>query len=153
MPEGSSLTIQTLHGIPLYNADDEMNSGFPPAVIALQKAIVEADALLIATPEYNNSIPGVLKNAVDWVSRPSADYKRVFAGKKVAIIGASPGGFGTILSQNTWLSVFRSFGSDLWFGGRLMVSRAASVFDRDGNMTDERTKDSLQKFLADFVES
>ena len=72
MPAGSSLTLQTLHGIPLYNADEEEASGFPPAVLALQKAIYEADALLIATPEYNNSIPGVLKNAIDWVSRPSA---------------------------------------------------------------------------------
>ena len=69
--------------------------------------IVDSDALLIATPEYNNSIPGVLKNGIDWLSRPPADIARVFAQRHVAVIGASPGGFGTILAQNAWLRVLR----------------------------------------------
>ena len=151
IPAGSSLTLQTLHGIPLYNAEEEEASGFPPAVLALQKAIYEADALLIATPEYNNSIPGVLKNAIDWVSRPSALYSSIFTGKKVALIGASPGGFGTILSQNAWLPVLRYFGADVWFGGRLLVSRAAEVFDENGALLDTRIEKTLQKFLTDFI--
>jgi hypothetical protein len=78
----------------------------PERVSALKEAIVAADGLLLATPEYNNSMPGVFKNAVDWLSRPPADIGRVFGGKPVAVLGASPGGFGTILSQNAWLPRF-----------------------------------------------
>jgi NAD(P)H-dependent FMN reductase len=85
--------------------------------------------LLLVTPEYNNSIQGVAKNAIVWLSRPASDIARVFGGKPVAIAGASPGGFGTILSQNAWLPVFRTLGADLWPGGRLLVSRAGSVID------------------------
>jgi len=83
-----------------------------------QAAIAAADGLLLVTPEYNNSIPGVFKNAIDWLSRPPADISRVFGGKPVAIIGASPGGFGTILSQEAWLPVLRTLGTKPWFGGR-----------------------------------
>lgn len=84
----------------------------PEPVKALKEAIVAADGLLLATPEYNNSIPGVFKNAIDWLSRPPADIKRVFGGMPVALTGASPGGFGTILSQNAWLPVFRTLGAE-----------------------------------------
>jgi len=75
----------------------------------------------------------------------------VFAGKPVAIIGASPGGFGTILSQNAWLPVMRTLGAQLWSGGRLMVSRAGSVFDADGNIADGRTDGALRGYLEGFV--
>jgi len=76
-------------------------------VTDLKEAIAASDGLLLATPEYNNSIPGVFKNAIDWLSRPPADIKRVFGGKPLAILGASPGGFGTVLSQSAWLPVLR----------------------------------------------
>ena len=92
MPQGATLTVGTIHGIPLYDADIEAADGIPGPVTALKDAIAAADGLLLATPEYNNSIPGVLKNAIDWLSRPPADIKRVFAGRPVALIGASPGG-------------------------------------------------------------
>src|SRR5205807_756452 len=82
--------------------------GIPAAVSQLKEAIVAADAVLLATPEYNNSLPGVLKNAIDWLSRPSSDIKRVFGGKPFATMGASAGGFGTILSQTAWLPVLRT---------------------------------------------
>ena len=108
--------------------------------------------MLISTPEYNNSIPGVLKNAVDWLSRPVSDIKTVFGGKPVALMGASPGGFGTVSSQTAWLPVLRTLGTKPWFGGRLMVSRAQTVFDADGKMTDETSKKQLQQFLNGFVE-
>ena len=100
MPENAELIVETIRGIPLYDADVEVNEGIPPRVAELKDAVAAADGLLLVTPEYNNSIPGVFKNAIDWLSRPDSDIKRVFGGKPVAVIGASPGGFGTILSQN-----------------------------------------------------
>ena len=88
---------RTLHGIPLYDGDVEAAEGIPAAVAALKEEIVAADGLLLVTPEYNNGIPGVFKNAIDWLSRPAADIGRVFGGRPVAVIGASPGQFGTML--------------------------------------------------------
>jgi len=151
MPDGSKLVIGEIKNIPLYDGDLEAASGVPDAVGALKDAIAAADGLLIATPEYNNSMPGVLKNAIDWLSRPPTDIKRVFSGKPVAVMGASPGGFGTILSQNAWLPVLRTLGMQPWFGGRLMVSRAQSVFDDSGVITDQAILQQLGKFAEGFV--
>jgi NAD(P)H-dependent FMN reductase len=107
--------------------------------------------LLLATPEYNNSIPGVFKNAIDWLSRPPADIQRIFGGKLVAVIGASPGNFGTVLSQNAWLPVLRTLGAELWSEGRLLVPRAHGVFDEAGTLTDTAVKERLGDFLRRFV--
>jgi NAD(P)H-dependent FMN reductase len=153
MPPGATLQVATLRGIPLYDGDVEASEGIPPAVVALKQQIVESDGVLLATPEYNNSMPGVLKNAVDWLSRPPADIGRVFGNRPIAVIGASPGGFGTILAQNAWLTVLRTLGMQPWFGGRLMVSRAGQVFDAAGAMADEKVKAQLQAFLQGFVAS
>jgi chromate reductase len=152
MPEGATLQIETIDGIPLYNADVESASGIPQRAAELKKAIADADGLIIATPEYNNSMPGVAKNAIDWLTRPPADIKAVFGGKPVAIMGASPGGFGTILSQSAWLPVLRTLGTRPWFGGRLLVSRASTVFDANGALTDDAVKKQLEQFLRGFVE-
>lgn len=151
VPAGSQLDIASIAGFPLYNGDDETASGVPAAVSRLKDAIAAADALLIATPEYNNSIPGVAKNAIDWLSRPPPDIPRVFGGKPVALIGASPGGFGTILSQNAWLPVLRTLGACLWTGGRLMVSRANQVFDGSGSIVDPKIEEALRRFVEGFV--
>jgi NAD(P)H-dependent FMN reductase len=151
VPEGSRLDIASIADFPLYNGDDETATGVPASVERLKDAIAAADGLLIATPEYNNSIPGVAKNAIDWLSRPAPDIPRVFGGKCVALIGASPGGFGTILSQNAWLPVLRTLGAELWTGGRLMVSRAGQVFDASGAIVDPKIEDALRKFVGDFV--
>ena len=102
MPVGATLEIAPIDAIPLYNGDEEEH-GVPAPVAALKQAIAAADGLLLVTPEYNNSIPGVFKNAIDWASRPPSDIPRVFRGKPVAVLGASPGGFGTVLAQNGWL--------------------------------------------------
>jgi NAD(P)H-dependent FMN reductase len=151
MPAGAELRIESIAQIPLYNGDVEAEQGIPAPVARLKDAIAAADGLLLVTPEYNNSLPGVAKNAIDWLSRPPQDVPRVFRGKPVALAGASPGGFGTILSQNAWLPVFRTLGADFWSGGRLLVSRAGSVFDAQGNLIDPAVAESLKKFLDGFV--
>ena len=151
MPSDSELRIESIAGIPLYDGDDEAAHGVPDLVSRLKDAITAADGLLLVTPEYNNGIPGVAKNAIDWLSRPVRDIARVFGGKPVAIAGASPGGFGTILSQNAWLPVFRTLGADLWSGGRLLVSRAGHVIDANGEITDAATRDNIRKFMECFV--
>jgi chromate reductase, NAD(P)H dehydrogenase (quinone) len=119
-------------------------------VSELKEAITAANGLLLVTPEYNNSIPGVFKNAIDWLSRPPTDIQRVFGGKPVALIGASPGGFGTILSQNAWLPVPRTLGAELWPEGRLLVSRAQGVFDESGTLTDAEVQ---QRYLPSAIVS
>jgi len=151
MPPAAELAIGTLRGVPLYDADVEASEGIPAAVVALKESLAGADGLLLATPEYNNSIPGVTKNAIDWMSRPASDIARVFRGKPVALMGASPGGFGTILGQNAWLPVFRTLGAQLWSEGRLLVSRASTVFANDGTLSDPKVRQALQGFLADYV--
>jgi chromate reductase len=151
VPAGSTLDVRTLHGIPLYDGDAEAEHGVPPAVATLKEAIVGADGVILATPEYNNSIPGVFKNGIDWLSRPPADIKRVFSGRPVALMGATPGALGTVLSQNAWLSVLRTLGMNLWTVGRLRVPGAGKVFDADGTMIDDAIKQQLRDFVAGFV--
>jgi NAD(P)H-dependent FMN reductase len=151
MPESATLGIESIADIPLYNGDDEAAHGLPGPVARLKEAIAAADGLLFVTPEYNHGIPGVAKNAIDWLSRPAGDIPRVFGGKRVAMIGASPGGFGTILSQNAWLPVWKTLGADLWSGGRLLVSRAGTVFDSNGTLVDTTVRENLAKFLTGFV--
>ena len=152
MPDGVPLETATIHGIPLYDGDLEAAQGIPQAVDSLKKRITEADGLLLVTPEYNNGIPGPVKNAIDWLSRPPADIAKVFSDRPFGVIGASPGGFGTILAQNSWLPVLRTLGTSAWFGGRLQVSRAGNVFNADGDLTDEAIRTQLRKYLAGFVD-
>src|SRR4051812_37620904 len=96
-------------------------------------------------------MPGVMKTAVDWLTRPASDIARVWGGKPIGLLGASPGGFGTILSQNAWLPVFRTLGARLWSEGRLMVPRAHTVFAADGSLTDPKLRASLTAFLDGFA--
>jgi chromate reductase len=152
MPQGAELEAATLHGIPLYDGDAEAAQGIPAAVQALKAKIIEAQGLLLVTPEYNNSIPGVFKNAIDWLSRPSSDIAKVFGDRPVGVIGASPGGFGTILAQNAWLAVLRTLGTRPFFGGRLQVSRAGNVFNEAGELTDDAIRSLLRKYLSGFVD-
>ena len=151
MPEGGRMQIGSIREVPLYDADLEADAGLPEAVGILQDQLARADGLLMVTPEYNNGVPGVFKNAIDWMSRGPG--LKLFVGKPVAIIGASPGGFGTILSQAHWLPILRTLRMKPWLEGRLMVSRAGDLFDADGRLTDEKTRDRLGKYIADFVES
>lgn len=150
-PEGVTFREATIAGIPLYNADEE-RSGVPEPVSELRAAIANADGVILFTPEYNNAMPGVFKNAIDWASSSGSGGTKVFAGKIFALAGASPGPFGTLLSQNAWLPVFRTLGSDLWAGKRLMLPTAAAAFDADGQMVDEEAKARLATFVAAFVD-
>ncbi len=150
MPQDATLEVANIRGIPLYDGDVEAQ-GIPPAVSQLKEAVVKAAGVLLVTPEYNNSIPGVFKNTIDWLSRPNSDARRVFGGKPFAVMGASPGGFGTILSQAAWLPVLRTLGTQYWTGGRLQVSRAGVVFDDAGNLRDPAIEEQLKQFLSGYV--
>jgi len=155
MPDGVSLDVATISGIPLYNADVEAEEGIPAPVREPKDRIAAADGLLIVTPEYNNAMPGVLKNALDWLSRPPADIARVFRSLPTGVIGATPGMGGTILSQASWLPVLRVLGVLPWFEGRVIISGAGKVFDEEGRIVDAGTLDRLRIYaegLAAFVE-
>lgn len=150
-PAGTTITQGSIRDVPLYDADLEAGAGIPQAVQTLQAQLRDADGLLMVTPEYNNGIPGVFKNAIDWMSR--GDGLALFRGKPVAVIGASPGGFGTTLAQNDWLPVLRTLGTIPWFEGRMLVSRAGALFDDRGNLTDDKTRELLARFVQGFAAS
>lgn len=150
-PAGTRVAIESIAGIPLYDGDLEREQGIPEAVTRLKDRIASARGLIIVTPEYNNSMPGVLKNAIDWLSRPPGDIPRVFGDKPVAIMGATPGGAGTRLSQVAWLPVLRTLGTRAWFGKQLYVASAGTVFDAEGRLVDEKIAEHLSRFMAGFA--
>lgn len=152
VPQDCELRMESIRDIPLYDGDVEAQQGVPAAAARLKDLIAAADGLFLATPEYNNSVPGVAKNAIDWLTRPPSDIPRVFRGKPIAIAGASPGGFGTILSQNAWLPVFRTLQAEVWTGGRVLVSRVSSLVDANGDIVDAPTLDNIRKFVQGFVD-
>jgi NAD(P)H-dependent FMN reductase len=145
---GIAIEIATLDGVPLYNGDEETATGIPAAVQALKARVIAADGVLIATPEYNSGVPGVLKNGLDWLSRPHTDIAKVFGGRPLAVFGATPSGYGTALSQNAWLSSFKHLGVDLFSGGRVTVSKVHELLDDKGEISDTVTL----KHVADFVQ-
>lgn len=146
-PAGLAIERFDLAPIPLYNED--VNAvGLPAPVAALRQAIAQADGLLIATPEYNYSIPGVLKNAIDWVSRPPA---QPLAGKPIALMGASAGQFGTARAQYHLRQVFVLLNGLVMNQPELMIGPASGEFAADGTLKDPATNDRLAKFLAAFT--
>jgi NAD(P)H-dependent FMN reductase len=150
-PSGLSIATYSIRDVPLYDGDVEA-AGIPEPVQFLKDRLAEADGLLLVTPEYNNSIPGVMKNAIDWMSRPAKDIPRVFGGKPVAIMGATPGRGATILAQNAWLPVLRTLGTQPWFGPRVQIPGAAKVFDAPGHLIDEEIRAIVKRFLDGFAE-
>jgi NAD(P)H-dependent FMN reductase len=150
MPAGSTLEVASITGIPLYNGDDEAASGVPPEAAALKEAVAGADGVILVTPEYNNGIPGVFKNAIDWMSRPSAEIPRVFRGRPFALMGASPGPHGTLLAQTAWLPILRTLGARV-HEVRLLAAHAHDSFDATGALKDDALKSRLTRFLAEFV--
>jgi chromate reductase len=151
-PPELRIEVASIREFPLYDADLDAERGVPEPVRALKDRIAAADGLLIVTPEYNNSLPGVLKNAIDWLSRPSADIPRVFGGKQVALMGASAGLGGTVLAQAAWLPVFRALGAVVWPGPGVYVRQAGKAFDAEGRIVDEHIRAAVVRHLAVFAQ-
>jgi NAD(P)H-dependent FMN reductase len=150
-PAGATLEIASIRGIPLYDGDVEDATGIPEVVKELKDRIAAAGGLLLVTPEYNSSIPGVFKNAIDWLTRPASDIARVFNNRPVGLIGATPGRGGTIMAQAAWLPVLRTLGTKPWFGPRVTVSGARRVFDESGQLIDDEVRSQLRNFMTGFV--
>lgn len=151
VPAGCTLEIASIKDIPLYDGDLESQNGIPAPVAALKDRVAAADGLLLATPEYNHSIPGVFKNAIDWMTRPASDIARVFGERPVGLIGATPGGMGTTFSQTAWLPILRTLGTRPFFGKTLYVSGAAKVFDAEGRLTDAALRERLRVYMEQFA--
>ncbi|MDB5855991.1 MAG: NAD(P)H-dependent oxidoreductase [Herminiimonas sp.] len=147
LPEGVTMEIFDLSSIPMYN-DDVREQGYPAAVQTLREKIATADAVLIATPEYNYSVPGMLKNAIDWASRPPS---QPFDGKPIGIIGASPGVLGTARAQYHLRQMFVFMNGMVLNRPEVMIGAANTKFDANGKLTDAVTRDFLQKFLVSLA--
>jgi chromate reductase len=148
VPSGATMETFDLLGIPPFNEDDEDN--VPQKVQDFKTAIRRADAILISTPEYNYSIAGVLKNAIDWASRPYGDS--AWIGKPAAIIGASVGRMGSARAQYHLRQVFVYLQMEAINYPEVMVSNASETFDKDGNLTHKSSRESLQELLAALVD-
>lgn len=147
-PEGATVEVFELDGLPAFNQDEDQN---PPAqVVELKKRIREADAILFVTPEYNYSIPGVLKNAIDWASRPYGDS--AWNGKPAAIMGASVGAIATARAQYHLRQMMVFLNMFPINQPEVMIGNAGEKFDQDGNLTDEKTKDYIRQLLQNLVE-
>lgn len=148
VPDGAALDIFELDGIPGFNQDEENSP--PPQVVKLKEAIRAADAILFVTPEYNYSIPGVLKNAIDWASRPYGDS--AWNGKPAAIMGASIGSIATARAQYHLRQIAVFLNLHLLNQPEVMIGNASERFDEEGNLKDQGTKDRISKLLVSLVE-
>lgn len=148
VPEGAEIEIFELDGIPGFNQDDDQNP--PEKVTELKRKIREADAVLFVTPEYNYSIPGVLKNAIDWASRPYGDS--AWNGKPAAIMGASVGAIATARAQYHLRQVMVFLNMFPLNQPEVMIGNCADKFDAEGNLTDEKTKKYIGKLLQNLVD-
>lgn len=143
LPDNVALEIVNLLGIPVFNQDDEMTP--PAAVLEFKEKIMAADAILFATPEYNYSLPGGLKNAIDWGSRPYG--KSVWQGKTAAIMGVSIGNFGTARAQYDLRKILVALDMPVVVQPEVMIGNAAQRFDQNGILTDERSRELIRKLL------
>lgn len=150
-PEGVEITIGSIRDVPLYDGDREEAGGLPESVRRLQAQLAASDGLLLVSPEYNSAVPGVLKNALDWMSR--GDGFGAFNGKPVAVAGASPGRFGTAFAQDHWLPMLRALKTRPWLQGRLIVAGAEDLFDDAGTLTDDKTCRQVARFVEGFAAS
>lgn len=142
-PEGMRIEIAEIRDLPLFNQDDE--AAFPAAAQALKDKIEAADGIIIATPEYNRSIPGVLNNAIDWASRPWG--KNSFAGKPVLTMGVSVGRIGTAVAQSHLRHILLYLDANVIGQPELYLGPAQELFDESGTLTHDSTKELLKKAL------
>ncbi len=149
VPDGTRVEIFGLADVPLYNADIDKD-GKPQPVQALQQSIAASDALLFATPEYNYSIPGVLKNAIDWASRPA--FQSVLAHKPAAIISASPSPLGGVRAHAHLREVLAGTLTPVFLAPAYVLGSAPNAFDDEGRLVDETAERRLRRYLADFVD-
>ena len=147
LPAGLTLELAELHGIPLYDGDLEAQ-GLPAAVHTFREAIRAADGVLIASPEYNSGVPGMLKNAMDWASRGK---DQPFAGKPVVLVSASPGGFGGVRAQLAWMPTLAVLGARSMHTPSFSLSNAGKAFAPDGTLADERTREQWRALLDAFA--
>jgi chromate reductase len=149
LPSGMELEVyEDLKAIPPYDADDE--AFVDASVTALREAVADADAVLVATPEYNASIPGVLKNALDWVSRPHAT--NALRGKPAAVVGASTGMFGGVWAQAETRKILQTIGARV-VDRELPVSEADERFDADGRLEDPELRELYAEILGELTEA
>jgi chromate reductase len=148
VPECAVLSLIDLHGIPVFNQGGEKAP--PAAVVEFRRRILAADAILFATPEYNYSVPGVLKNAIDWASRPYGES--VWLGRPAAVMGASVGGLGTARAQLHLRQILVALDMPVVNEPEVMIGNAAQRFDADGRLTDEPTRQFIQKLLGALVQ-
>ena len=146
-PEGAHLELIELHGIPVFNQDEEMAP--PPIVLEFKRRILAADAIFFATPEYNYSLPGGLKNAIDWASRPYGES--VWNGKPAAIMGASVGSLGTARAQYHLRQILVTLDMPVVNQPEVMIANAALRFEQGGRLNDEPTRKIIQKLLRALV--
>jgi len=144
LPDGAELELIDLHGIPMFNQDDELS--MPPVVLEFKRLILAADAILFATPEYNYSISGALKNAIDWASRPYG--KSAWSGKPAAIMGASSGSLGTARAQYHLRQILVAQDMPVVNQPEVMIGNAAQRFDDKGQLGDEPTRKLIRALLA-----
>jgi chromate reductase len=145
-PAGIAVKTFELRPVPLYDGDLE-EAGPPQAVLDLKAAIAAADGVLLCSPENNASVPAVLKNAIDWASRPPGAIQR----KPVALAGATPGGFGTVRGQIAWRQTLANLSVPLLPSPALLVSGAADKFDADGNLVHQATREEIGALLTAFA--
>ena len=148
-PEGIEIEIISYRDIPLYDQDVN-EQGLPPSVLKVGEKIQQADAVIIATPEYNYSIPGVLKNAIDWLSRMP---EIPFDGKPLAIVGASPSFMGTARAQIHLRQSLQYLNPKILNKPEVLVNNAFEKFDEAGNLTDDRTKGHLLALVEALIEA
>lgn len=148
LPAGVTLTLVSIADIPVYNEDIDGDEK-PAAVARLKELVAAADGLLIATPEYNYALPGGLKNALDWLSRPA--FKSVLVGKPAAILSASKGPTGGARAQGQLKLVLGAVLAENYPAPELIVPQAQQVFSEDGALIDENLKSRLNRFVNDYV--
>jgi chromate reductase len=147
LPAGAKLDVFELEGIPVYNQD--LDNDMPARVLEFKKTIRAADAILICTPEYNYAIPGPLKNAIDWASRPYG--QSAWKGKPVAIMGASTGSLGTVRAQYQLRQCFVTLDMPAVRQPEVMVGEAVRKFDAQGQLADETAKNLIGMLLTELV--